>query len=124
MIKLTLNDSSSIPLHIQLKHSILLNILSGKLEKGEKMPSIRSLAKLLKVNPNTVAKVYYNLEEEGVLDGKVGSGFTIVGKSSRLDKFKNMILEEEIRGLLETAVKLGFGKKGLLEIIGRLIENG
>ncbi|MEN8222212.1 MAG: GntR family transcriptional regulator [Acidobacteriota bacterium] len=124
MIKLTLSESSSIPLHMQLKQSILLNILSGKLEKGEKMPSIRNLAKLLKINPNTVAKVYYNLEEEGVLDGKVGSGFTIIGNRAKLDKFKTMILEDEIRGLLETAVKLGFGKDHLLDTIGRVIENG
>ncbi len=124
MIKLALSESSSVPLHVQLKQSILLNILSGKLEKGERMPSIRSLAKLLKVNPNTVAKVYYNLEEEGVLDGKVGSGFTIIGNQSKLDRFKTMILEDEIRGLLETAVKLGFSKGDLLDTIGRVIENG
>ena len=124
MIKLTLSESSSIPLHIQLKQSILLNILSGKLGKGEKMPSIRNLAKLLKVNPNTVAKVYYNLEEEGVLDGKVGSGFTIIGNRTKLDKFKTMILEDEIRGLLEVAVKLGFRKDHLLNMIGGVIENG
>ncbi len=124
MIKLTISESSSIPLHMQLKQSIMLNILSGKLGKGEKMPSIRSLAKLLKVNPNTVAKVYYNLEEEGVLAGKVGSGFTIIGNREKLDKFKLMILEDEIRGLLETAVKLGFSKDDLLDTIGRVIENG
>ena len=85
MIKLSINDSSSLPIHMQLKHSILMNILSGKLEAGGKMPSIRSLAKILKVNPNTVAKVYYNLEEEGILGGKVGSGFTIRGNKKKLD---------------------------------------
>ena len=124
MIKLSLDESSSIPLHLQLKQSIMLNILSKKLESGGKMPSIRSLAKILKVNPNTVAKVYYNLEEEGVLEGKVGSGFTILRDRAKLDKFKTMILEDEIRELLETTVKLGFGKDQLLDLIGRVIENG
>ena len=124
MTKLALNDSSPVPLHIQLKQSIILNILSGKLEKGERMPSIRNLAKLLKVNPNTVAKVYYGLEEEGILEGKAGSGFTITLRKKNLDRFKTLILEEEIRSLLETAVKLGFGKKEVMELMGRVIENG
>jgi len=124
MIKLSLSESSSIPLHLQLKQSIMLNILSGKLESGGKMPSIRSLAKILKVNPNTVAKVYYNLEEDGVLDGKVGSGFTIRDNKRKLDSFKTLLIEEEIKSLLEMAVRLGIGKNELIELIGRTIENG
>ncbi len=124
MMKLSLDESSSIPLHLQLKQTILLNILSGKLEAGGKMPSIRSLAKILKVNPNTVAKVYYNLEEDGVLDGKVGSGYTIKAIGRKLDDFKILLIEEEIKNLFEMAVSLGFGKKELLELIGRVIENG
>ena len=124
MIRLSLNESSSIPLHIQLKQTILLNILSGKLPSGEKMPSIRNLAKLLRVNPNTVAKVYYNLEEEGVLDGKVGSGFTIKANMGKMDNFKNLMIEGEIKNLLETAVKLGVSKNELMELIGRIMENG
>lgn len=124
MIKLSINDSSSLPIHMQLKHSILMNILSGKLEAGGKMPSIRSLAKILKVNPNTVAKVYYNLEEEGILGGKVGSGFTIRENKRKLDGFKTLLIEEETKNLLGMAVRLGFRKKELIELIGRTIENG
>lgn len=124
MIKLSVSESSSIPLHLQLKQSIMLNILSGKLEAGGKMPSIRSLAKILKVNPNTVAKVYYNLEEDGVLDGKVGSGFTIKMTRGKLDSYKKMLIEGEIKDLLGSAVKLGFSKVELIELIGRTIENG
>lgn len=124
MIKLSISESSSIPLHLQLKQSIIMNILSGKLEAGGKMPSIRSLAKILKVNPNTVAKVYYNLEEDGVLDGKVGSGFTIRDNKGKLDSFKTLLVEEEIKSLLEMTVRLGIGKNELMELIGRTIENG
>jgi len=124
MIKLTLSESSPVPLHVQLKQAIILNMLSGKLEAGEKMPSIRSLAKLLKVNPNTVAKVYYNLEEEGLLTGKAGSGFTIHAKKAKIDKFKTMMFEDEIRSLLEMAAKLGFDRDEVMGLIGRVIENG
>jgi len=124
MIKLTLNESSPVPLHIQLKQAIIMNILSGKLEDGEKVPSIRNLAKLLKVNPNTVAKVYYNLEAEGILDGKAGSGFTINRNKTKMDKFRMMIVEEEVRSLLQNAFILGFDKDELMGLIGRVIENG
>ena len=124
MIRLSVDESSAVPLHQQLKQAIILNILSEKFHPGDRMPSIRSLAKILKINPNTVAKVYYTLEEEGFVEGKRGSGYTVREQRAKLDKFKTGLMEDEIKKLLETAVKLGFKKAGLLELIGRTLENG
>ena len=68
--------------------------------------------------------MYYNLEEDGVLDGKVGSGFTIKLTRGKMDGYKKLLIEGEIKDLLESAVKLGFSKAELMELIGRTIENG
>lgn len=123
MLRLFIDESSAVPVHQQLKQAIMLDILSEKFQDGDRMPSIRSLAKILKVNPNTVAKVYYTLEEEGFLEGKRGSGYLLTGKRSKTDKFKAGLLESEVKSLLEKALSLGFKKKDLLEIMRRLLEN-
>ncbi len=124
MIRISIDGSSAVPLYQQLKQAIIIDILSEKLTPGDKMPSIRSLAKILKINPNTVAKVYYNLESDNFIEGKRGSGYTVKGSRSKLDKFKEGLVEDEIRKLLEVAFKLGFKKNELMDLIGRVIENG
>ncbi len=124
MIRISVDESSAVPLYQQLKQAIIIDILSEKLSPGDKMPSIRSLAKILKINPNTVAKVYYTLGDEGFIEGKRGSGYTVKESKSKLDKFKKGLVEDEIKRLLEIAFKLGFKKNELLDLIGRTIENG
>jgi len=124
MIRISIDESSAVPLYQQLKQAIIIDILSEKFKSGDKMPSIRSLAKILKINPNTVAKVYYTLEDEGFIEGKMGSGYTVKESKGKLNKFKIELIREEIKKLLEAAFKLGFKKEELLDLIGRTIENG
>ena len=123
MIRISIDESSAVPLYQQLKQAIIIDILSEKFKSGDKMPSIRSLAKILKINPNTVAKVYYTLEDEGFIEGKIGSGYTVKESKGKLNKFKIGLIRDEIKKLLEAAFKLGFKKDELLDLIGRTIEN-
>jgi len=123
MIRISIDESSAVPLYQQLKQAIIIDILSEKFKSGDKMPSIRSLAKILKINPNTVAKVYYTLEDEGFIEGKMGSGYTVKESKGKLNKFKIGLIRDEIKKLLEAAFKLGFKKDELLDLIGRTIEN-
>jgi len=69
-----LDTSSGIPIYRQIIRSIESAILSGFLKKGEKLPTIRSLAIELKINPNTIAKAYAELEQRGTVTTQVGSG--------------------------------------------------
>ena len=124
MIKISIDESSAVPLYQQLKQAIIIDILSEKFDPGDKIPSIRSLAKILKINPNTVAKVYYTLEEDGFIEGKRGSGYTVKESKLKLDKFKIGLIGDEIKKLLEVAFMLGFKKDELLDLIGRTVENG
>ena len=67
MIRFNVDPASPIPIYQQVKQTILIEILSGRLKEGDRLPPIRVLAKILKINPNTVAKVYYNLDDEGYI---------------------------------------------------------
>jgi len=123
MIKFNINEASPVPLYQQVKQAILLDIVSEKLNEGDQLPSIRALAKILKLNPNTVAKVYYTLEEEGFIEGKRGSGYMVKVLKSRIDKLKISIIEAELKDFLEKASCLGFKKKDIYNLIGRLLND-
>ena len=123
MIRLNINSDSPTPVYQQLKQSILLEILANRLHEGDPIPSIRELAKILKLNPNTVAKVYYNLEEDGFLEGKRGSGYRIKVQHSGIDKLKQSMVEDELKTFLEKAFSLGFKKQDIKDLMGRYLNN-
>ena len=69
-----LNQSSGIPLYLQLMEQVKHAVETGALHEGDQLPTIRKLAEDLVMNPNTVARAYRELEHEGVLEVKHGSG--------------------------------------------------
>lgn len=71
------------PLYAQLERSIRVAIATGKLGPGDQLPTVRQLAVDLRVNANTVAKVYLALEREGVLATKRGVGSFIADAQPR-----------------------------------------
>ncbi len=122
MVQFNINSNSPVPVYQQVRQSILLDILSEKLKDGDPLPSIRELAKILKLNPNTVAKVYYSLEEDGFVEGKRGSGYRVKTHKTRMDKLKVSMFEEELKNFLEKSFSLGFKKDEILELIGRALN--
>ena len=64
-MRLRPNPSSGVPIYLQLMEQVKHAIETGALRPGEQLPSIRPLAEELVINPNTVAKVYRELEHEG-----------------------------------------------------------
>ena len=69
-----LNQSSGIPLYVQLMEQIKHAVETGALREGDQLPTIRKLAEDLVMNPNTVVRAYRELEHEGVLELKHGCG--------------------------------------------------
>jgi GntR family transcriptional regulator len=69
-----LNQSSGIPLYVQLIEQVKHAVETGALREGDQLPTIRKVAEDLVMNPNTVVRAYRELEHEGVLELKHGSG--------------------------------------------------
>ena len=69
-----INQSSGVPLYLQLMEQVKHAVETGALRTGDQLPTIRSLAEELVMNPNTVVRAYRELEHEGVLELKHGSG--------------------------------------------------
>jgi GntR family transcriptional regulator len=115
---LTIDAKSPMPVYQQVIQAIKLEVLCGALRDGDPLPSIRDLARLLKLNPNTVAKAYYALEAEGFSESRSGSGSRARVPAGRRDALRRAMLESEFRSFLEKAVSLGFGR----DDVKRLVE--
>ena len=79
------NPSSGVPIYLQLMEQVKHAIETGALQAGDQLPGIRPLAEELVMNPNTVAKAYRELEHEGVIELRHGSG-AFVARNPRAGK--------------------------------------
>jgi len=122
MNKHNIDFSSSIPVYRQVIQAIKLEMLSGRLQPGNQLPPIRELAKILKLNPNTVAKAYYNLEEEGLIESKRGSGNWVNYKNNKLDNLRMGMIEDEVKDFLERVFSLGATLEDVKNLIGRYVR--
>lgn len=75
---LQINSKSRVPVHVQLEEQIKHLILTGRFAVGSRLPSIRAMAGFLRVNRNTVARVMSDLEREGYVESRRGSGVYVV----------------------------------------------
>ncbi len=81
-LALALDSADRTPIHAQLERGIKAAIAAGRLPVGEQLPTVRQLAVELRVNANTVAKVYAHLEREGVLETRRGVGTFVAARSA------------------------------------------
>lgn len=109
-----LNDT---PIYIQIMNLIKADIVSGKIAKGEKLMSTRELAIELKVNPNTIQRVFRELENEQICFTKRGMGTYVTEDDSVLGTLKQQLATEKIEQFVRGMKQLNFS---LSEIIERL----
>ena len=77
---LQIDPKDPMPIYAQLERAIRLAIATGEVEVGDRLPTVRQLAVELKVNANTVAKVYGELERAGVLETRRGVGTFVAAR--------------------------------------------
>jgi GntR family transcriptional regulator len=85
-----IHSGSGVPIYLQIEAQVKQAVAAGALERDEAMPSIRQLAAELRVNPNTVARAYSNLEREGVLRTVPGGGTFVAGRTTGLVKAEKL----------------------------------
>src|SRR5947208_16784482 len=76
-----IDTSDPAPIYVQIDRAIRAAVATGRLAKGAQLPTVRQLAVALRVNANTVAKVYSELERQGIVETRRGVG-TFVSESS------------------------------------------
>ncbi len=115
--------SSSTPIYQQLADSVKEGILKGLLEPGEKLPSVRELAKTMTLNPNTIQKAYQELERQKVIVTLRGKGTYISSDyKPRKDEDKLMEVKELFKKGIVEAHYMGFRKDDILNMIDELLK--
>ena len=112
------NKEDGTPIYVQLAERIRLLIREGVLRTGDAMPTVRSLAVELGVNANTVARVYHELQADGLLRLEQGVGTFVAEVSdsqARLSDFKQ--LDKKVAALIRLARQVGMGPAELSQFI-------
>ncbi len=109
-----IQPSGSEPLFQQIVNSVKRGVATGRLRPGDKLPSVRDLAKELVINPNTVARAYQVLESEGVTLSRRGAGTFVAERRvvMRRDAMRRQ-LEEALAAALTDAVNQGLAEEDM-----------
>ena len=117
-MQLHVSTGDGVPIYLQIANQVKHLVASGRLAFGDEIPPIRVLAQQLLVNPNTVARAYLELEREGVVVKRHGSGTYISESGSPLArKVRLKVLAERIDALLTEAKHLEVGTDELVRLM-------
>ena len=108
------------PIYEQIKNQIRSAVMSGELEAGEALPSLRKLAKELRVSVLTVTRAYNELADEGVVQNLQGKGTFVMDKG---DELMRRQLETQVRENLAEAIRAAKAADIALSELGRMIED-
>jgi GntR family transcriptional regulator len=112
----TIDPRSPTPLWGQIAARVRVAVASGELRPGEALPSVRELAKRIRVNPATVAQAYRELAGEGFVDTRHGAGtFVLEVAQARKSLERKLRASDLIRKMLEEAARLGISGKELAD---------
>jgi GntR family transcriptional regulator len=119
-----LNYKSGKPVYLQLVDQVKAAVASGSAQPGDSLPSIRPLAEDLRVNRNTIAKAYAELESQGVIETSAGRGSFISANASALRKDARVkLLTEEIDQAVVQAHHLQVAKSDFLRLAEERFES-
>lgn len=116
------NLDSDRPIFIQILERIRIDIISGKYQPGEKLPSVRELAAEAAVNPNTMQRAFAELERTGLVYAKRTSGRFITEDQEMIETVKSEVAKEKIRLFLDSMKELGYEKEQTLTLMRQSME--
>lgn len=114
--------NSNIPIYIQVIEHIKMDIIGGRLKPGDKIPSVRELALLLSVNPNTIQKALSELEREGFLITERAVGRYVSNNSELIKKSKDIEINKRIDNFIKEMKALGLCLEDIKKCINDIKE--
>ncbi|MFH1882063.1 MAG: GntR family transcriptional regulator [Planctomycetota bacterium] len=111
-----IDNASDRPVYQQIMDQIKRDIALGRLIKNEKLPTVRELAGQITINPNTIAKAYRQLEQEGIIVTKAGAGAFVANLDSNLSRsVRKKLISEELERIAVDAYHMQIDSQTLLE---------
>jgi GntR family transcriptional regulator len=113
-----IDPSSRLAIYRQLARQLREAVARGLLRPEDRLPSVRELSRSLVINPNTVARVYTELEREGILSTRPGLGvFVAVPKAELTKRVRKERIQELLDHFLTEAVHLGFAADEIIDFV-------
>jgi GntR family transcriptional regulator len=117
-MQIHISSQDGVPIYLQIVNQVKYLVASGRLEAGEELPPIRTLAEQLLINPNTVARAYRELELAGVVTKRRTAGTYVSDTTSPLARRERLkIVTERIDALLAEARQMNVDTETLFELI-------
>lgn len=120
---IVLSNSSDLPIYEQIKEQLKTQILSGELSENEMLPSLRQLAKDLKISVLTTTRAYNELEEEGFITSRQGKGFFVMPRGS--DLLREQLIkdvETNLNNAILSAQRASMTDDELVQLLKLLLE--
>lgn len=118
-----LSQNSGVPIYQQIADSFKSDILAGKYAQGEYLPSIRGLARDLKISVITTMKAYELLEQEGLVTAEQGKGFYVNAQDSEMLKEQHLRkVEESLTAAIAAAKIAGMSNTELMDTLQTLLS--
>lgn len=119
---MTFEFNNNKPIYLQIVDVLKLKIISGELEVGSKLKSVRDLALDFEVNPNTMQRALTELERENLVYSRRTSGRFVTDDTDTIAHLREEIARIEIAELYSILIRLGYKKEELTEIILRNLK--
>lgn len=123
-MNIKIRNASDDPIYLQIKNQVKAEILSGTLEPGEKLPSIRFLAKELRISMITAKRAFDELEAEGFIHSVQGKGNFVAAQNEELIREEYLKkVEEKISELIELSSVAGLSEDEVMEMFHNMKED-
>lgn len=119
-MSITFDDKS--PIYVQVMNMIKKQMVSKELKGGDKLPSVRDLSAELKVNPNTIQRVYKELEREGLAFTQRGMGTFITEDENVIHNLRRDTAKEIMSSFIEGMKHLGFNNVEIINMIEKKLK--
>jgi GntR family transcriptional regulator len=114
------NFDNERPIYIQLVEMIRIDIVSGKFKKGQKLPSVRELALMMKVNPNTMQKALVELENEKLIYTERTNGKYVTEDKELIENAKKELAQEKVNNYLKSMQDIGINYDSAIRYLQEL----
>ncbi len=122
-MKIIISNTSGVPIYEQIKDQIKNAILSGDIGENELLPSLRQLAKDLRISVLTTTRAYSELEQEGFVTNVQGKGCYVMGRGSELIREQLLRdVEENLTAAIKAAKRAEVSEEDLVKMLRLLME--
>jgi GntR family transcriptional regulator len=116
MIQFRLDRTSGVPAYRQLVDQVRQALRLGLLRPGDQLPTVRDVVKQIAINPNTVHRAYRDLEQQGLTEGRPGSG-TFVKRSLSKVPDEQSALQRQLEKWMHAARQAGLGDEAIAALV-------